>query len=149
MLLYLIPRFVSRVTDCLKIHLGSRNKHGSQTESSKRRRVQTVMVPGLPCPWGHVTTAGACQRETQTPSLRGWGWGVKDGSRLPSPRLLFFQARLRAQYGAENRQSGQEVGRKEKGSKFYYKQNQPHDLQVPVQKEKVGAMVQRVFRRSS
>ena len=63
--------------------------------------------------------------------------------------LLFFQARLRAQHGAENRQPGQEVGRKEKGSKFYYKQNQPHDLQVPVQKEKVGGMVQRVFRRSS
>lgn len=48
------------------------------------------MVPGLPCLCGHVTVAGACQRETHTPSLRGWGWGVKDGSRLPSPRLFSF-----------------------------------------------------------
>ena len=70
--------------------MGSRNKRGSQTGSSKRRRVQTVTVPGLPCPCGHVTVADACQRETHTPSLRGWGWGVKDGSRLPSPRLFSF-----------------------------------------------------------
>lgn len=33
--------------------------------------------------------------------------------------LLFFRARLRAQHSAENRESRQEVGRKEKGSKFY------------------------------
>jgi len=90
MLLYLIPRFASRVTDCLKIQLESKNKHGSQTRSSKRRWVQSVTMPGLPCPCRHVTVAGALQRKTHTPSLRGWGWGVIDGSRLPSPRLFSF-----------------------------------------------------------
>ena len=113
-------RLASRVTDCLKIQLGSKNKYGSQMGSSKRRWVQTMTMPGLPCPCRHVTVAGALQRKTHTPSLRGWGWGIKDGSRLPSPRLFSFSGQGLGHSRVLRTESKQEVGRKEKGQPLLF-----------------------------